>query len=291
MSAITAPAVRGMGGSGWAQVRGRLNSARLHLFVPLTLYLLFTIVPFYWMVVFAFRPTTSNHPYPWPITLANFKEVWNVLGFGTFFENSMLVGVGVLIGLNVICAMAGYALARFKFAGRSALILILLCTQFVPGVMLLIPLFVIFRHLGLIDNLFALIIADIVFQLPLTSLLMSGFIRNVPVELEEAAMVDGCSRVRAFLSVTLPLLRPAFVAIGSFAFIGSWNNFLFALMFMSSQNHFTLPVGLDYTIGEFSVNFGALAAGGLIAAVPVVVIFAFVQKYLVQGLTFGAVKG
>jgi multiple sugar transport system permease protein len=152
-------------------------------------------------------------------------------------------------------------------------------------------LFIIFRHLGLIDNLLALIVADVVFQLPLTALLMSGFVRNIPVGLEEAAMVDGCSRLRAFFAVTLVLLRPGFVAVGSFAFIGSWNNFLFALMFMSSQNHFTLPVGLDYTLSETGVNFGALAAGGIIAAVPVVLIFAVIQRFLVQGITAGAIKG
>jgi multiple sugar transport system permease protein len=267
------------------------DKSRLYLFVPLTLYLLFTLVPFYWMIVFAFRPADSQHPYPWPITLANFRTVWDVLHFGVFFENSVIVGLGVLIGVNIFATMAGYALARYRFRGRGALVVILLCTQFVPGVMLLIPLFIIFRHLGLIDNLLALVVADVVFQLPLTSLLMSGFVRNIPVGLEEAAMVDGCSRLRAFFAVTLVLLRPGLIAVGSFAFIGSWNNFLFALMFMSSQNHFTLPVGLDYTIGEFSVNFGALAAGGIIAAVPVVLVFAVIQRFLVQGITAGAIKG
>ncbi|MHB1782966.1 MAG: carbohydrate ABC transporter permease [Acidimicrobiales bacterium] len=269
----------------------RWERSRLYLWVPLGLFMLFTLVPFYWMIVFAFRPDGSTHPYPWPVTLANFQLVWNVLGFGVFFKNSVLVGVGTLVGVNVISALSGYALARFSFRGRGFLVVGLLCTQFVPGVMLLIPLFIIFRHLGLIDNLLALVIGDTVFQLPLTTLLMSGFIRSVPVELEEAAMVDGCSRLKAFRAVTLPLLRPAFVAIGSFAFVGSWNNFLFALIFMNSQDHFTLPVGLDYTIGEFSVNFGALAAGGVLAAVPVVIVFAIVQRYLVQGLTVGAIKG
>jgi multiple sugar transport system permease protein len=269
----------------------RWDNSRLYLYVPLTLYLLFTLIPFYWMIVFAFRTSSSHNPYPWPITLANFQDVWEMLHFGIFFENSLIVGLGVLIGVNVIATMAGYALARYRFRGRGALVVMLLCTQFVPGVMLLIPLFIIFRHLGLIDNLLALIVADVVFQLPLTSLLMSGFVRNIPVGLEEAAMVDGCSRLRAFFAVTLVLLRPGFVAVGSFAFIGSWNNFLFALMFMSSQNHFTLPVGLDYTLSETGVNFGALAAGGIIAAVPVVLIFAVIQRFLVQGITAGAVKG
>jgi multiple sugar transport system permease protein len=274
-----------------ASMARQWDKSRLYLYVPLTLYLLFTLIPFYWMIVFAFRTPSSHNPYPWPITLSNFQTVWDVLHFGMFFENSLIVGLGVLIGVNIIATMAGYALARYRFRGRGALVVVLLCTQFVPGVMLLIPLFIIFRHLGLIDNLLALIVADVVFQLPLTALLMSGFVRDIPVGLEEAAMVDGCSRLRAFFAVTLVLLRPGFVAVGSFAFIGSWNNFLFALMFMSSQNHFTLPVGLDYTLSETGVNFGALAAGGIIAAVPVVLIFAVIQRFLVQGITAGAIKG
>ena len=104
-------------------------------------------------------------------------------------------------------------------------------------------------------------------------------------------MVDGCSRMKAFRIIMLPLLRPGLIAVGSFAFIGSWNNFLFGLMFISSQEKFTLPVGLSYTIGSYNVDFGVLAAGGLIAAVPVVAVFAVIQKYLVQGLSAGAVKG
>jgi len=167
----------------------------------------------------------------------------------------------------------------------------MLCTQFIPGAMMLIPLFQIFNGLGLTDNLWSLIISDTVFHLPLSLVLMAGFIRNVPMELEEAAWVDGCSRIEAFRLVILPLLRPGIVAVGSFAFISAWNNFLFAIMFLSSQDQFTIPVGLSYLLGEFGTDFGALAAGGVIAIIPVVAIFAYVQRFLVQGLSAGAVKG
>jgi multiple sugar transport system permease protein len=265
--------------------------ARLMVAVPLILYLIFTLLPFYWMAVFALRPAGSTALVPWPMTLDHFRTVWFGIGFGIFFRNSVIVAVAVQLFVCVFALAGGYALARYRFAGRKLFMISLLCTQFIPGAMMLIPLFVIFRHLDLINNLGSLVIADTTFQIPLALLLMSGFVANVPAELEEAAMVDGCSRLRAFLAVTLPLLRPALVAVGSFAFIGSWNNFLFALMFISQQDRFTIPVGLSYTIGEYNVDFGALAAGGVVAAIPVVLVFALIQRYLVQGLSAGAVKG
>jgi multiple sugar transport system permease protein len=267
--------------------RGRF--VRLHL--PLVLYLLFTLVPFYWILVFALRPAGSTSLVPWPATTEHFATVWNDLGFATFFWNSVLVAVSTLVVVVCLALAGGYALARYAFRGRKVFMLGLLCTQFVPGAMMLIPLFVIFRDLHLINSRWCLIIAESAFQLPLAMILMSGFVRNVPVELEESAMVDGCSRLRGFLAVVLPLLRPGIVAVGSFAFIGSWNNFLFALMFTSDQERFTVPVGLSFTMGEYNVDFGALAAGGVVAAVPVVLVFALVQRFLVQGLSAGAVKG
>ncbi|USX53200.1 carbohydrate ABC transporter permease [Lentzea sp. HUAS12] len=262
---------------------------RLHL--PLVLYLLFTLIPFYWMLVFALRPAGQTSLVPWPITFEHFDTVWNGVGFGLFFQNSLIIGVGTLVVVTVFALMGGYALARFRFRGQRVFLLALLCTQFIPGAMMLIPLFVIFKSAGLLNSLTGLVIADTAFQLPLALILMSGFVRNVPVELEEAAMVDGCTRLRAFFAVTLPQLKPALVAVGSFAFIGAWNNFLFALMFASKQDKFTLPVGLSYALGEFNTDFGALAAGGVVAAVPVVLVFAVVQRFLVQGLSAGAVKG
>lgn len=270
--------------------RGKIVD-RLLLWVPLAFALLFTLVPFYWMLLFAFRPSGSMALFPWPLTFEHFEKVWTGGGFGTFFLNSVYVALASLVISVVVGLMGGYALARFSFRGKGAFLLVMLCTQFVPGAMLLIPLFQIFNGIGLTNSLWSLIIGDSVFQLPLSLVLMVGFIRNVPIDIEEAAWIDGCSRFRAFVAVVLPLLRPGIVAVGSFAFISAWNNFLLAVMFISSQDKFTIPVGLSYLIGEFGTDFGALAAGGVIAVVPVVAIFAFVQRYLVQGLSAGAVKG
>lgn len=264
---------------------------RWQIYVPLTLYLLFTLVPFYWMLLFAIRPAGSTSLLPWPMTFEHFEKVWNERSFGIFFQNSMLVGLATLVTTTVVALAGGYALARFDFRVKNGFMLALLCSQFIPGALMLVPLFEIFRNLQMINSLGSVIIAETVFQLPLSIILISGFIKNVPVSLEEAAWVDGCSRLRAFRAVVLPLLRPGLIAVGSFAFVHSWNHFLFALMFLSEQDKQTIPVGLNTLIGADSVDLGALAAGGVIAAVPVVIVFAFIQKWLITGFSAGAVKG
>ncbi|GAA4988047.1 hypothetical protein GCM10023225_27310 [Kineococcus glutinatus] len=279
------PAVRG---DGLARAR---RAPRWAIYAPLGAYLLFTLVPFYWILLFAFRETGSTALVPWPITFEHFATVWNGAGFATFFVNSAVIAVLTLAITTVISLLGGYALARFSFRGKAAFMVAMLCTQFVPGAMMLIPLFDVFRATGLINSLWSIVVADTVFGLPLSLILMAGFIRNIPVELEEAAWIDGCGRFRGFCATVLPLLRPGIVAISSFAFIGSWNNFLFALMFLNSQDQFTIPVGLSYMLGEYSVDFGALAAGGVVAVVPVVLVFAYVQKFLVQGLSAGEAPG
>ncbi len=243
------------------------------------------------MLLFALRPAGSTSLVPWPITFEHFEKVWNERSFGVFFQNSMLVGLATLVTTTVIALSGGYALARFDFRVKNAFMLALLCSQFIPGALMLVPLFEIFRNLRMINSLESVIIAETVFQLPLSIILISGFIKNVPVSLEEAAWVDGCSRMRAFRAVVLPLLRPGLIAVGSFAFVHSWNHFLFALMFLSEQDKQTIPVGLNTLIGADSVDLGALAAGGVIAAVPVVIVFAFIQKWLITGFSAGAVKG
>jgi multiple sugar transport system permease protein len=264
---------------------------RWQIYLPLGLYLLFTLVPFYWMMLFAVRPAGSTSLVPWPITFEHFEKVWTERNFGMFFENSMIVGLCTLVATTGVALAGGYALARFNFRIKNAFMLALLCSQFIPGALMLVPLFEIFRNLQMINSLGSVIIAETVFQLPLSIILISGFIKNVPVTLEEAAWVDGCSRFRAFCAVVLPLLRPGLIAVGSFAFVHSWNHFLFALMFLSEQDKQTIPVGLNTLIGSDSVDLGALAAGGVIAAVPVVIVFAFIQKWLITGFSAGAVKG
>ncbi|MFE4291627.1 carbohydrate ABC transporter permease [Streptomyces sp. NPDC057539] len=276
--------------------RGRRERAfdevpRWQIYLPLGLYLLFTLVPFYWMLLFSLRPAGSTSLVPWPATFDHFEKVWNERSFSVFFQNSALIGVFTLICTTGVALAGGYALARFDFRIKQGFMLALLCSQFIPGALMLVPLFQIFKNLSLINSPLSVVIAETVFQLPLSIILISGFIKNVPYSLEEAAWVDGCSRLQAFRIVVLPMLRPGLIAVGSFAFVHSWNHFLFALMFLMDQDKQTIPVGLSTLIGADSVDFGALAAGGVISAVPVVIVFAFIQKWLITGFSAGAVKG
>ncbi|MER6628754.1 carbohydrate ABC transporter permease [Streptomyces sp. NPDC000987] len=264
---------------------------RRYIYLPLSIYLLFTLIPFYWILLFALRPAGSTSLVPWPMTTDHFEKVWNERAFGTYFQNSVLVGVSTLVLTTVVALAGGYALARFDFRVKRGFMLALLCTQFVPGALLLVPLFEIFANLRMINSPASVVVAETVFQLPLSIILISGFIRNVPYSLEEAAWVDGCNRMTAFRIVVLPMLRPGLIAVGSFAFVHAWNHFLFALMFLSDQGKQTIPVGLNTLMSSDSVDLGALAAGGIIAAVPVVVVFAFIQKWLITGFSAGAVKG
>ncbi|WP_251551578.1 carbohydrate ABC transporter permease [Neobacillus muris] len=264
-------------------------------YLPLAMMLCFTIFPIYWTVNTAFKPEGDiiKRPLqylPTNPTIDNFVNSWTNIGFATFFKNSLIVGVSAVIVVLVCSTLSGYALSRYQFKGKRAFMLMLLCTQFIPRAMMIIPLFIIFKNLGLISNPLSLIITYSAVEIPFTTILMSGFISNVPKELEEAAMIDGCSKLQSLRYVVFPLLLPGIVATGVFTFIYTWNEFLIALMLTNQQDKFTLPVGLSTMMGEFNVNYGALAAGSVIALIPAIILFAYAQKHLVNGMG-GAVKG
>lgn len=169
--------------------------------------------------------------------------------------------------------------------------IVLLCTQMLPVVMLLIPLFLTFKTIGIINSPLSLIIVYVTLQLPFNTLLMKGFISGIPKQVDEAAMIDGASKLRLIATVIMPVLLPGIIATSAFAFIGCWNEFMTAYVFTTSKNMFTIPVGLKFLIGEFDIYYASLAAGSIIALIPPVILFAYIQKFLIQGLSSGAVKG
>lgn len=274
--------------------QGKLDKT-LTFYLPLALMLTWTLFPIYWTLNTALKPEgdiiqTPLQYLPSNPTFQNFVNAWNDVGFEKYFTNSVIVGVGTVLLTLVLSILAGYALARYDFKGKRVFMLILLMTQFIPRSMLIIPLFVMFSNIGMISNPISLMLVYSAVQIPFSAILMSGFISGIPAELEEAASIDGATRLQAIRQVIVPLLLPGVVATGINIFVYSWNEFLLALMLTNNQSKFTLPVGLSFMMGEFNVNYGALAAGSIIALVPSIILFMFAQKHLVNGMG-GAVKG
>jgi len=253
--------------------------------------------PVYWMVLTSFRRGVDiQQPEPQflpnPGTLANYRKVFERDFFWTAVTNSLTVTMLVLVFALFIAFLAAVAVSRFKFAGRRAFIVIILLVQMVPAEALIISLFKILDGWKLINTIVGLTLTYLAFVLPFTIWTLRGFVGNVPKELEEAAMIDGSTRLRAFLTITLPLVAPGLVATGVFAFIQAWNEFIFALVIMNRPESQTLPVWLQaFNEGSKGTDWGGVMAGSTLMAIPVVVFFLLVQRRVTSGLTAGAVKG
>jgi len=264
--------------------------------LPLVLSMIFILIPLVWALLTSLKSydqiTGVNVGIlPKSVTFSNYAHVWNESHFQSYFGNSLIIAAISVVCIVILSVCNGYALSRFNFRGKKAVMVIFLCTQLMPTVLFIIPLFVIFKDIGLINTRASVIIFYIVHNIAFNSIMMKSFVDGVPYEIEEAAHVDGCSRMRTLVHIVMPLLVPGIVACIAMAFVNCWNEFLVAFSFIQKQSSFTIPVALKYMIGEYNVDYGQLAAGSIIALIIPVVLFAYIQKYLVSGLSNGAVKG
>ncbi|MGC4981372.1 MULTISPECIES: carbohydrate ABC transporter permease [unclassified Streptomyces] len=251
--------------------------------------------PVYWMLNTAIKPAkdaidADPSLFPTGFTLDNFRRALDIADFWGPVGRSLIVSLAVVVIGIVVGMLAALAISRFAFRGRKIVIVGILAVQMIPLVAMIIPVFLLLNDLDQYDKLSGLVITYLTFILPFTVWTLRGFIVNIPKELEEAAMVDGCSRTSAFIRVVFPLLAPGMVATSVYAFIQAWNEYLYALMLLSQQNQ-TATVWLGNFTTKHGTEYAPMMAGATMMAVPIVVLFLLVQRKMAAGLTAGAVKG
>jgi multiple sugar transport system permease protein len=267
--------------------------------ITLTLLTIFTVLPTYVLIITAFKPLTEIRGtftwWPQEFTIAPFIDMWSTVPLGQYFLNSVIV-CSIATACSVLIAiLAGYAIARMQFRGKRVFSLSVLSTQMFPGILFLLPLFLLFTQLGRLTgiqfngSLLGLVLTYLTFTLPFAIWMLSGYFAAIPDSLEEAAMLDGLTRIQALFRIIIPISRPGIVAVAVYAFINSWGEVLFASVITNNATR-TLAVGLQSYATETNVQWNELMAASLVTSLPILLAFLFVQKHLVAGLTAGAVK-
>jgi multiple sugar transport system permease protein len=271
----------------------------------LLFYLAFTLLPIIWLALSTIQTQASllrvpPQIVPTELTFINYADIFKPAAFGensgesTFLlamRNSVVVGLGTTLVAMVLGSLAAYAFARFNIPRKRTLLLIVLGTQLLPPISLVIPLFRMLKSAGLLDTLLALILAYSTFSIPFVVWIMASYFQSVPIALEEAARIDGATRVQSFYLIALPLVAPGLAATAIFTLLNAWDEFFFALIFSSTYASKTVPVALAEFIGRHSVNWGLLVTGGFIASLPPILLSLVFYRYIVSGLSAGGVKG
>jgi multiple sugar transport system permease protein len=256
----------------------------------------FSLFPIIWALSTSLKPTAEAVAFPpsvipHHVTFAHYVKVFVESNFARYLLNSAFVALSAAIFAVLVGVHAGYAAARYRFPAKRVLLFVILSTIMIPLVVVMVPLYILASKLGLVDTYAALIVVYTGWQLPAVVWFMRGFFEKIPRELGEAALVDGCGHLRAFYQVVLPICLPGIAASMIIVFIWVWNEFIIALTLTTSDSMRLAPVGLYYYVGEYGIEWGALTAAAIITIGPVIVFFSFLQRYLVSGLTGGAVKG
>ncbi len=264
------------------------------LYFFLILVAVIAIFPFIWIIstslkgaeeIFSFPPTFI----PKEFNLENYSGVWNAVPFGKYFLNSIIIVVSTVFLNLLIASLAGYALARFQFKGKELFFFLVLSTMMIPKEIIIIPLYTQVLKLGLADTLIGVILPFAVEGFAI--FMMRQAFLSIPKDIEEAAIMDGCSPIKMWWKVMLPMTKPTLGALAIFTFIGTWGDFLWPLIVLKSPENFTLQVGLSYMVGTFVANYRYVAAGAVLAILPVLFVFLFTQKYFERGIFAGSSKG
>lgn len=254
-----------------------------------------TLLPFWWVISSSIKATneivsTTPTMIPRSFTLEHFAKLLTSSDYPQFMINSLAVSATSMAATVVLAVLSGYAFFRLRFAGRDFLYRAILLAYAFPAIVVLVPLYGMMSAARLIDNLFALVIVNVTFAVPFAIWMMRAFLAAVPLEIEEAARLDGASRLTILRRIIVPLIAPGIASVAIFAFISSWTEYLFASVLIQSDANKTIPVGLAGIIGQYQVDWGLMLAGATITTLPVIVLFFFIGRYFVAGLTAGAIK-
>lgn len=271
---------------------------RIVFYLAMGLTLLVTLFPFYYMTLASLLPESTLYTLPptlipEDLTLEHYRTVFGpeTFPFITYFKNSFVVAA-VTAGASVVIATFGaYSFARLDYRGRGIISRGVLMVYMFSGILLVVPMFQVIVWLGFVDSLASLFITYLVQTLPVSLYMLGNYFRSIPEEIEEAAIMDGYSRFEVIFKITLPLSAPAIVAVFFFTFMIAWNEYLFASIFLQSQGMFTLPIGIEALASSFRQVWGQIMAASLLTSIPLIVMFTYLEKYMVEGLTFGAVEG
>jgi multiple sugar transport system permease protein len=279
-------------------VKGRASGhvERALAYTVLTALALAVLFPFYWMTITSFKSeeqmrSLASMFWPQPLVTENYQQLLSKTEFASWYGNSVIVSVSSTLLATAVGTIGAYALARLRFLGRGFMASATLITYLVPPSILFIPLYAQMRNLGLANSLSGLIAAYPSFTVPFVTWLLMGYFESIPEELEEAAMIDGATRFGAFYKIVLPLSAPGVLAAALYAFTQAWNEFLYALVFITDARLRTLPVGLASFITGDVYGWGYLMSGAVLTTLPVIAAYIYLQKYMVEGLTAGGVKG
>ncbi len=269
---------------------------RTLFWAALLLFTLWVVFPFYWMIATSFRPDRELYGrnvtlFPQNLTLQHYQTEFTRYQYAARLRNSLIVASATATATLVVSCLGAFSITRLRYPGRTALARSILFVYLIPGSLLFIPMYTIMSRVGLTNNLLGLAIAYLSFAVPFCTWMLMGYFKNIPIDMEEAAMIDGCTRLQSFTKVLLPLTLPAIVAAGIFSFTLAWNEFLYALVFITDSKLQTLPVGLSSHIVADIYMWGPLMAGSAMASVPIVLIYILAQRALVQGMFAGAVRG